>query len=410
MYSREKNESNLYPFFNFKDEKPNIVLIIMESLGSRYSGLHAELGSFTPFLDSLASISLYWPHALCTSERTINVLPSVLGSLPYSKDGFTFVSDSCLHLSMISLLIKNGYTSSFFYGGGIQFDKMYNFLRDQGIQTINGHDFYKSADGTVFWGINDQELYKEGISTISKIEAAPRVDIFLTLSTHGPWDYPDIPKFEAKADQLFKKYNSPKEMVDNAMIRSELSSIIFADSTLKELFLQYKKRKDFENTIFIITGDHEFAQTVPKNRFDLYQVPLIIYSPLLKGPKEFKPIVSHLDITPSVLNLLDKKYSLTRPDYEHWLGKDLDTCHIFRSDRKLGFLCLDREINDYLYNDVLLLNNDIFKVNPDLSITLMDMPEEKQQMVKRLDYFRCMNRYTTLNKIVSEEIYCKSFK
>lgn len=410
LYSREKEQSSLFPYFSLKEKKPNIVFIVMESLGSRYSGRNAELGSFTPFLDSLASVSLYWPHALSTSERTINALPSVFGSLPYGKEGFTFASDSCLHFSLISLLIKNGYDPSFFYGGGIRFDMMYNFLRDQGIESIVGHDFYKSADGTVFWGINDNELYKEGLSTISRKTKKPRLDIFLTLSTHGPWDYPDIPKFEAKADRLFKQYHSPKELVENTVIRSDLSSLIFADSTLRELFSSYQKREDYGNTIFIITGDHEYAHTLPKNRFDLYQVPLIIYSPLIKKPAEFKPIVTHLDITPSILNLLDKQYQLVRPQYEHWLGTDLDTSSSFRSTRKLGFLCIDRLINDFLYNDVLLLNNDIYKVNPDLSLTLLDNQKEKQEMENYRDYFRNMNLYSTSNKIVSPVVYNKYFK
>ena len=70
-------------FFNLGDTPPNIVLIIVESLGRAYSGQGAYLGSFTPFLDSLMQKSLYWENCLSTSGRTFQVLPATLASLPF---------------------------------------------------------------------------------------------------------------------------------------------------------------------------------------------------------------------------------------------------------------------------------------------------------------------------------------
>ncbi|MBW6479534.1 MAG: hypothetical protein K0B37_08910, partial [Bacteroidales bacterium] len=57
-----KHEDVIGRFFNFGEEKPNFVFIIVESLSRNFSGPGARWGSFTPFLDSLAQHSIYWEN------------------------------------------------------------------------------------------------------------------------------------------------------------------------------------------------------------------------------------------------------------------------------------------------------------------------------------------------------------
>ena len=56
-----------------------------------------------------------------------------------------------------------------------------------------------------------------------------------------------------------------------------------------------------------------------------YNVPLIIYSPLLKRPRHMESVVSHYDIAPSVTAYLKKNYSCKFPETTHYLGESLDT-------------------------------------------------------------------------------------
>jgi uncharacterized sulfatase len=78
----------LTPFFTHSETPPNIVLLIVEGLGRAFTNDHAYLGNFTPFLDSLSRKSLYWENFLSSGGRTFAVLPSILGSLPFGKNGF----------------------------------------------------------------------------------------------------------------------------------------------------------------------------------------------------------------------------------------------------------------------------------------------------------------------------------
>ena len=105
LLHRENTPDALGPYFNTGKRSPSLVFIVVESLGRAYSGQNASLGSFTPFLDSLMQKSLYWENNLSTSGRTFQVLPSVLGSLPFGEKGFAEMGDQMPdHLSMISLL------------------------------------------------------------------------------------------------------------------------------------------------------------------------------------------------------------------------------------------------------------------------------------------------------------------
>jgi hypothetical protein len=80
----KETEDVLAPFFNIQSEKPNIVIIMAEGLGSDFIGKNAYRG-FTPYLDSLTSKSLYWENFVSNTGRTFGVASSLLGSLPYGE-------------------------------------------------------------------------------------------------------------------------------------------------------------------------------------------------------------------------------------------------------------------------------------------------------------------------------------
>jgi phosphoglycerol transferase MdoB-like AlkP superfamily enzyme len=50
---------------------------------------------------------------------------------------------------------------------------------------------------------------------------------------------------------------------------------------LRGFFDAYSKRSDFNNTIFLITGDHRMPEIPMSDKIDRYHVPLIVYSPML---------------------------------------------------------------------------------------------------------------------------------
>ena len=72
--------------------------------------------------------------------------------------------------------------------------------------------------------------------------------------------------------------------------------MLYADASLKRLFERYRKRTDYDNTIFVITGDHRIPEIPLSTKIDRYHVPLIIYSPLLQKTKEIADFLNENNI------------------------------------------------------------------------------------------------------------------
>lgn len=87
----------LSPFFDSLDRAPDLVFVLIESLGKAYSGEGAYLGSFTPYLDSLEQHSLVWTNAISSTGRTFGLLPGILSGLPLEIRGsWSFMGTSLI--------------------------------------------------------------------------------------------------------------------------------------------------------------------------------------------------------------------------------------------------------------------------------------------------------------------------
>lgn len=116
----------LTTFFNTQEEKPNIVFIVVEGLGSEFVDGENYSG-FTPYLDQLINKSLYWENFVSTTGRSFGLLPSLFGSLPYGEKGFLEIQNTPSHLSLINILKANGYYTSFYSGDASSFDRKIKF-------------------------------------------------------------------------------------------------------------------------------------------------------------------------------------------------------------------------------------------------------------------------------------------
>jgi uncharacterized sulfatase len=81
---RTDNINNvLGQYFKKSKEKPNIVFIIVESLGADLFGVNKYGYTFTPFLDSLSRHSLLWTNCLSSTPRSFGAVPAITGSVPH---------------------------------------------------------------------------------------------------------------------------------------------------------------------------------------------------------------------------------------------------------------------------------------------------------------------------------------
>ena len=364
--------TNNYPdvlgnYFHFRDTAPNIVIIVCESLSSSYSGFNTHIAQLTPYLDSLMNIGLYWENFVSNAERTYNSLPEIMASLPYGGErGFTALynepNSAPKFYSLVHFLKQNNYSANYFFGGDAKYDNENKFLADCSIDSIYDQKSYDSTKYDIsnggpkmlYWGYNDKILYKETIKRLGLLPPnKPYLALITTLSTHTPFnlishDYYNETFLRKRLNAMGYNYDEvigkmcyvPQDMIKlfelgkkdiRGFITKCLASILFSDDALKEFISAYQKRADYKNTIFIIVGDHNISVLPLKNVIDNYRVPLVIYSPMLIKHKRFKAVCSHVDISPSLLAMLQTNFKLFAPKSLPWIGQGLDTCSIFRS-------------------------------------------------------------------------------
>jgi uncharacterized sulfatase len=148
--------------------------------------------------------------------------------------------------------------------------------------------------------------------------------------------------------------------------------VLYTDDAFREFFQEYKKREDFKNTIFIITGDHRMPEIPIIDQIDRFHVPLIIYSPLLKRRAKFSSISSHFDVTPSILPFLANQYQMEKITNSTFIGSGLDTTREFRNSHRYPLMRNKNELLDYLYKDYFYSDKKLYKILDNLGIVPSD--------------------------------------
>ena len=383
-------------------KKPNIVFIIVESLCTPVSGPYTYKTSFTPFLDSLTTQSLYWRNNLATAERTFGVIPGVFGSLPYSDKGFLNLGlDMPKHKSIINILAKNNYDTRFFYGGWPHFNNMDDYMNINKIDTIINEfdpiDSIPKNENGFSWGYSDRAIFKSTFYSIPD-STNPYLSIYLTLSTHSPFQLKNEEYYMNRVLQRLDEVGVKEEDMPGYMKnQKKLATFVFFDDELRNFFNAYKKRNDYENTIFIITGDHRGIIFYRTSQIDVYHTPLIIYSPLLKEGHEFGGVSSHADIAPTIVNFLEDQYQIDAPEEVSWQGGLLDTSTDFHSQQRMAFMRNNRDIRDYLHGDYYLASENLYKLHDTMHLEKINDDEIKSQLKNELHSYKNLNAFSFIS-------------
>lgn len=298
--TREFIDLQIFPFkqYHFQPKvRPNIVIIIVESLAREYSGAFnrdkniAGYVSYTPFIDSLAQHSLVFPNSFGNGRQSIHAMSSILAGIPTLKDGFTGSPYANQKIqNIVSVCNELGYDTSFYHGapnGSMGFQGFAGIL---GFQSYYGLDEYgtdKDFDG--IWAVWDEPFLQYVAQNAGK-KKIPFMSTVFTASSHHPFKIPE--KYHGK----FTK--GPLQMHE---------PVQYTDFSIRKFFETAKKKPWFHNTVFVITGDHinqvyykEYEK--PLNRF---AVPILFYSPNpaynLKGYR--KETAQQIDIYPTLAEL-----------------------------------------------------------------------------------------------------------
>ena len=293
-------EENVQPYKVYDrkvENRPNIVIFIVESFGREYSGAFnkdkniKDYVSYTPFIDSLAGQSLIFPNTFANGRQSIHGMSSVLAGIPSLTDAFTGSPYSNQKIqSIVSVCNDLGYDTSFYHGapngsmGFLGFGNILGFKHYFG-KTEYNHD--EDFDG--MWAIWDEPFLQYFAKNVGKKQ--PFMTTVFTASSHHPFKVPE--KYNGKFKKGKIEIHEPMQYTDYA---------------IKKYFETAKKQPWYNNTIFVFTGDHTNQVYYPEyeRAMNRYAVPLIFYSPnpeyQLKGVSQ--EIAQQADIYPTLADLI----------------------------------------------------------------------------------------------------------
>ncbi|MDB2606575.1 sulfatase-like hydrolase/transferase [Zobellia sp.] len=415
LIKSKPTQNVLGDYFELKEEKPNVVFIMVEGLGRDFVGEGAEYGGFTPFLDSLTTKSLYWENCLSNTGRTFGVLPSLLGSLPFGKSGFMELEKYPNKLTLFSILKNNGYYTSFYQGTNSSFDNVDRFLTSENVDFVLdksgfGSNYQMQAEDAAgaSWGYPDKELFKKSLN-LPRDAQQPRMEVYMTISTHEPFIPPKQDFFEAKVEKIVAQGNYKgkiKKVIDKNS--NVFATLLYTDDALEYALEEYKKQPNYDNTIFIITGDHRLIPIPQRNNVSRFHVPLIIYSPLLKKTKKMSAVNSHFDVTPTLLSLLESKYELKMPKKVAWMGGALDMNEEFRSVKNIPLMRNKNELKEFVNAEKVYSNGSIYSLDKNMDLNSSFGGSNSESKLKA---FKSMNAYVTKNnKIIPDSLAIFSVK
>ncbi|EGR2797948.1 LTA synthase family protein [Vibrio navarrensis] len=338
------------PTLNFnpathQGKKKNLVILLQESLGSRFVGGLGGL-PLTPNLDQLLKEGWSFTQMYATGTRSVRGIEAVTTGFPptpsravvklsKSQTGFFTIAD---------LLQKQGYHTQFIYGGEAHFDNMKSFFLGNGFEQIVDEPQYDNPEFKGSWGVSDEDLYTKADQEFTRLnqQGKPFFSLVFTSSNHSPFEYP-AGKIEPYDAQFNTRNNAVK----------------YSDYALGTFFDKAKKSNYWDNTVFIIIADHDArvygSQLVPVEHF---HIPALILGKDI-APREDDRLANNLDMPPTLLSLIG--VDATTPMIGRDLTKPLareDERAMMQFDKNFGYLTRDslvvfspgEKVSTYQYN------------------------------------------------------------
>lgn len=334
----------------------NVMIFIMESMSAEHSALlHPELypaevgggpAGFTQFLDSMMRTGVVCRKMYANGTRSIQAMPSVLGSIPSFRTPFVLMPQSLGESRQLPAILRDmGYTTAFFCGserGSMGFGA---YARSAGIDRLVSREDYEARHGSGdfdgFWGIWDEKFLQFAGEELAEMPE-PFFATLFTLTSHHPFVVP-----EKYADSLPDGYTPIHK------------GVAYDDMAFRRFFERFGNEPWFRRTLFVFVADHVSSEkyapatkTYPGNRHIIG----FFHTPDGAWQGEIEGVVQQLDIMPTLLGLLGNKEPyfafgrdlLNEPDRPAW---SVSHDGMFRAVTNDGAIQFDDTPNDTLPAD-----------------------------------------------------------
>jgi phosphoglycerol transferase MdoB-like AlkP superfamily enzyme len=290
----------------------NIIFIIMESFSGQFTGALGHDHGITPEFDKLAAQGLLFDRFFSNGTHTHQGMFATVACFP-NLPGYEYLMqqpEGQHQFSGLPAVLKPmGLNDLYVYNGHFAWDNQEGFFRNQGMSRFIGRDDYVNPifiDAT--WGVSDQDMFNRALDELDRLDSGrPFYAILQTLSNHTPYALPE---------------NLPVEPVTGfGNLDEHLTAQRYSDWALGQFFASAAKKPWFNETLFVIVGDHGFGLGRQLSDIGLlrFHVPLLLLGPGIQkiyGTRNHT-VATQTDVVPTAVSLLGKPFV-----HQCW-GRDL---------------------------------------------------------------------------------------
>ena len=285
----------------------NLVILMVESLTTKYvDSLANNNYKVTPNLDRLVHEGVSFVNFFASGQRSVDGIQSIVTGVPPLPGMPNITSLSANYSRLAKLAETNGYQHIF-----ITTTHREAFYLDAIAAAAGFSEYYGKEDFPIILDYpNDRDRwvgwdYEALMYLLQQIEEmqAPYFAFVNASADHTPF---------VELQPPFNQYEHGSDTEGGY-----LNMLHYTDWAIGEFIEKFKRRKDFDDTIFMITADHALAHFQSNDPYARFRVPLIVYAPKLIKPHSSQKFGAQTDLLPTIINLLDLEGSYAT------IGRDL---------------------------------------------------------------------------------------
>lgn len=269
-----------------KQTQPNVILIVLESFSAKIIEPLGGIAGVAPTMNRLYREGIGFTNFYANSFRTDRGLVSILSGYPAqpSTSIMKYPAKTQSLPSISASLKKNGYDLEFLYGGDADFTNMRSYFRSAGFDRITADTDFPVSDRMTKWGVNDEKTFRYLSESLKTASDRPFMKMFLTLSSHEPFDVPT------------RKFDEPY-----------LNSVAYTDSCLGVFIDELKASSLWENTLVVLLPDHamHYPANISISEPGRYHIPMIWTGGAVKEARQIDVYGSQIDLAATLLHQMD---------------------------------------------------------------------------------------------------------
>lgn len=258
--------------------RPDILFIVWEGGGSEM----VLNDTVAPNLMALCGEGVFFDRCYANSYRTDRGLVSLFsGWLGLPTASLMKMPDMCRKLPAFPRLLRDvGYTTSFRYGGDVDFTNMRGYLYEAGFDRVEGDVSFPNSRMKSNWGAPDEFLLCADNLPIE----SPFFAAWLTLSSHEPWQVPI------------------RRCVDDRR-----NAFAYTDSCLGALVTTLRQSPRWDNLLIVIVPDHGVAVDATQSTAspEVALIPMLWIGGAVRQPAVVHRLMNQSDIAATLLAQLD---------------------------------------------------------------------------------------------------------